>query len=319
MNIESQIEHTSRPVTNWAAIVGQWDIDGGRLTYKAPQAGKQLQPYGLCVSDARFTEGEAQATFRQTSGRVDGRLLLGYQSPTNDYYLVGLGGHGNAYNIVHFAPSFGWRSVARAGAEPNLHSGRSYRIAVKIRGQRITLEIDGVRVLEHVLDAPLPSGQLGLFSWGEENDPESSEVRAEFSDISVRDEPGTAFVVMQLSDGRFQELYEQVIREVAKEFNLIAVHAGDLPGPGIIIEDIVTSIVEAKVVIAEITVPNQNVFYELGYAHAKNKPTILLAEKGRELPFDVHGYRCLFYENSIGGKQKLEDGLRKHLQAIFRT
>jgi nucleoside 2-deoxyribosyltransferase len=59
----------------------------------------------------------------------------------------------------------------------------------------------------------------------------------------------------------------------------------------------------AKVVIAEITVPNQNVFYELGYAHALNKPTILLAEKGRELPFDVHGYRCLFYENSIGGKK----------------
>jgi tripartite-type tricarboxylate transporter receptor subunit TctC len=70
---------------------------------------------------------------------------------------------------------------------------------------------------------------------------------------------------------------------------------------------------------AEITEPNQNVFYELGYAHGKNKPTILLAEKGRQLPFDVRGYRCLFYENSIGGKQKIEDGLRKHLQAIFRT
>jgi hypothetical protein len=312
MNIESQIEQRSRPVTNWAPIVGLWDFDNGRATYNAPQEGQHPPFYGLCVSDARFTEGKAWATFRQASGSVDGRLLLGYQSPTSDYYLVGLGGYGNVYNIVHFSPSIGWRVVAVAGAQQNLHPGRSYKIAVRIRGQRITLEIDGVRVLEHVLDAPLPSGQLGLFAWGEQGG-------AEFSDVSVRDEPGTAFVVMQLSDGRFQELYEQVIREVAKEFDLEAVHAGDLPGPGLIIQDIASSIEQAKIVIAEITVPNQNVFYELGYAHGKNKPTILLAEKDRQLPFDVHGYRCLFYENSIGGKQKIEDGLRKHLQAIFRT
>ena len=36
----------------------------------------------------------------------------------------------------------------------------------------------------------------------------------------------------------------------------------------------------AKVVIAEITAPNQNVYYEIGFAHALNKPTILLAQHG---------------------------------------
>jgi hypothetical protein len=45
----------------------------------------------------------------------------------------------------------------------------------------------------------------------------------------------------------------------------------------------------------------------------------MLTERGRQLPFDVHVYRCLFYENSIGGKKKVEEGLRKHLQAIFHT
>ena len=70
--------------------------------------------------------------------------------------------------------------------------------------------------------------------------------------------------------------------------------------------------------IAEITPANQNVFYELGYAHALKKPTILLAERGKELPFDISGYRCLFYENSIGGKKAVEDGLREHLEAILR-
>jgi nucleoside 2-deoxyribosyltransferase len=60
------------------------------------------------------------------------------------------------------------------------------------------------------------------------------------------------------------------------------------------------------------------VFYELGYAHALRKPTILLADSSKDLPFDVRGYRCIFYENSIGGKRKVEEQLRKHLEAILR-
>ena len=63
--------------------------------------------------------------------------------------------------------------------------------------------------------------------------------------------------------------------------------------------------------------PNENVFYELGYAHALKKPTILLADRTKKLPFDVSGYRCLFYENSIGGKRKVEEALEKHLKAIL--
>jgi len=57
----------------------------------------------------------------------------------------------------------------------------------------------------------------------------------------------------------------------------------------------------------------------LGYAHALGKPTILLAERGKgPLPFDISGYRVLFYENTIAGKKQVEEGLRKHLTAILR-
>lgn len=70
-------------------------------------------------------------------------------------------------------------------------------------------------------------------------------------------------------------------------------------------------------IIAEITPPNPNVFYELGYAHALAKPTILLAEHGRQLPFDISGYRCILYDNSIKGKGELETLLANHLKAIL--
>lgn len=72
----------------------------------------------------------------------------------------------------------------------------------------------------------------------------------------------------------------------------------------------------ADVVIAEISPVNANVFYEVGYAHARQTPTILLARRGEQLPFDVSGYRTIFYENTIGGKDDVAADLRRHLANI---
>lgn len=44
---------------------------------------------------------------------------------------------------------------------------------------------------------------------------------------------------------------------------------------------------------------------------------ILLAEKGKKLPFDIQGLRTLFYENSISGKNDIVRNLRKYLKAIL--
>ena len=85
-----------------------------------------------------------------------------------------------------------------------------------------------------------------------------------------------------------------------------------------ILHDIAQGIIDATIVVAEITPANQNVFYELGYAHALGKPTILLAERGKQLPFDISGFRVLFYDNTIAGKKQIEEGFRRHLEAILR-
>ena len=61
---------------------------------------------------------------------------------------------------------------------------------------------------------------------------------------------------------------------------------------------------------------NANVFYEVGYAHARETPTILLARRGEQLPFYVSGYRTIFYENTISGKDDVASDLRRHLAHI---
>jgi hypothetical protein len=302
-------------VTAWAPLIGRWNFESQAARYVGPQTDQvAMRPFGICVSNVRFSEGEALASIHlpgaatRISEDASAYLVFGYRSLSDEYLAVGLAGYRSAYTVSRFDPTVGWRAVAAAGSKENLTPERLYRVRVRVRGQSVMLEVDGIRVLDHVLETPLPNGQLGLFAWG--NEP------IEFTDVSVSEEPGKVFVVMQFSEP-YQELYQDVIQPVTRDFGLEAHHAGEVFGPGIILDDIVHDINEAKIVVAEITEQNQNVFYELGYAHALRKPTILLAEKNKDLPFDVSGYRCLFYENSIGGKRKVEEGLRKHLQAIL--
>jgi hypothetical protein len=88
--------------------------------------------------------------------------------------------------------------------------------------------------------------------------------------------------------------------------------------PGLVIEDIKRQIAECRVVIAEITPGNPNVYYEVGYADTLNKPLILIADRKEGLkPFDVRAYRTIFYENSIGGKSVVEKDLRLYLRSIL--
>ena len=50
--------------------------------------------------------------------------------------------------------------------------------------------------------------------------------------------------------------------------------------------------------IALLTGYNPNVFYELAVAQCAGRPVIVMAEKGLELPFDIHDLRCVYYDFS---------------------
>jgi hypothetical protein len=312
MSVNSQTE----AVRSWAPVVGRWSIEPERVRFLGPQDDGSKPPFGICVTNADLTDGSVstRVSLSQSSDdaslRTEGKVVLGYRSPGDRYVMAGLGGWHLAYTIGEFDPAFGWRALAGAGAEENLSPGQQYNLRVTLLGQRILLRVGDVRVLEHLLEKPLTGGQVGLFAFGNG--------MTDFSDFSSESRPGKLFVVMQFSEP-YKQLHEEVIKPLAAKFSLEAYHAGEVFRPGIILQDISQGIAEAKVVIAEVTPANQNVFYELGYAHALGKPTILLAEREEceQLPFDISGYRVLFYNNTIAGKKQVEEGLRKHLEAIL--
>jgi len=114
----------------------------------------------------------------------------------------------------------------------------------------------------------------------------------------------------------YDTFYREVIQRQAEAAGFDVVRIDEKAGPGVIFQDIQREIEQAEIVIAEITPANPNVFYELGYAHALGKPTILLAQRDSELPFDIRSFRVVFYNDTIGGKVEVERSLRRHLEAI---
>jgi len=294
--------------TNWAAIAGRWSITANQVVYLGPDEGAP-SPLGICVTNIEIKGGRISCRTMLSDSEVEGKILLGYRTPIEKYIMAGLRGWRSAYSIGEWDPSLGWRGRAIAGSDQNLVSGQWYTQTVDLIGQRLRVTVDSVPVLRYVLPTPMAKGQVGLFAFGKN--------RVEFENFTVTKEEPTAFVVMKFGEP-YQQLYEEVIKPVVQENGLRAYHVGEVFGPGLILKDIVKGIVEAEVVIAEITPVNQNVFYELGYAHALDKPTILLAEREAPLPFDVSGYRVLKYDNTIAGKRLVEEGLRKHLTAILQ-
>ena len=181
-----------------------------------------------------------------------------------------------------------------------------FSVKLRVLGSQIDLFINAVMVCSTLRN--VSKGQVEFLLQG------SQEIKVR--NIKATASKPQAFVVMQFTD-TFNALYTDVIKPTCERFGLEAIRADDIHKSGLIINDITRSIEEASVIIADVTTDNPNVFYEVGYAHGIKKATILLSDRTREkLPFDVSGFRTLFYDNTIGGKSDVEVRLTRHLENI---
>lgn len=89
-----------------------------------------------------------------------------------------------------------------------------------------------------------------------------------------------------------------------------------LPNPGSINKQVVQLVYESDLVIANLTGKNPNVMYELAFRHCVGTPTIMIAEKGTELPFDVATERTIFYINDSEGVIELREDLQKCINSL---
>lgn len=125
-----------------------------------------------------------------------------------------------------------------------------------------------------------------------------------------------AFVLMPFKDEEIdQKVYREVVKPtVEKELGILCLRSDEVTDPGVINNQIFTLIKKAKIIIAETTSKNPNVFYEIGMAHAFDKDVFLFAErKSGPLPFDITTHRAVFYDDLGDLRQKIVDNLKHHI------
>ena len=292
---------------DWAAIAGNWSFKGRVAKYSGvPDAAD-----GIVLSPDTLRNGRVSTrVFLSDTERCVGRILLGYDAETERYFSVGLGGDSAAYTVEEFVPSQRRREpLARKGSASQLDNETWYEVEAELRARSIALTVNRILVINQTLPYNPRGAQTGLFARGD------GEVQ--FDGFKVDGSRPKAFVVMQFEE-TYDNLYNEVIRPVCVKSGFQVERADDVFRPGTILQDIINGLLESDVVIAEVSPANPNVFYELGYAHALDKPTVLLARRGGDLPFDISGYRVIFYDDTIGGKPQVEATLDKHLANIKR-
>ena len=107
-----------------------------------------------------------------------------------------------------------------------------------------------------------------------------------------------AFVLMPF-DPKFDDLYKFGIKEPAGQLGILAERVDEQIYSEGILERIYRQIELADIVIADMSGQNPNVFYEVGYAHAKGKLCILLTSAATDIPFDLKHRRHIVYGDSI--------------------
>jgi tetratricopeptide (TPR) repeat protein len=136
-----------------------------------------------------------------------------------------------------------------------------------------------------------------------------------------------AFVVMpfgtkKASDGKiynFNAIYQTMIKPALESAGFEAFRADEETTSGDILTDMFQELLLADLVLADMSIDNANVFYELGVRHAFRKRGIVHIQSGRAyMPFDVFNVRTISYGT-------IEDGtpdpatLEKDIQAIARV
>lgn len=159
---------------------------------------------------------------------------------------------------------------------------------------------DRVVTLDHLLDS-LPSGATpaAIFTSPSE---EYSGKRLITTEIAQFER--ACFYISPIGEeGSPERLHSDLflgsfIEPALEQFKLEVVRADKIDKPGFITKQVIDYLVKSRLVIADLSFHNPNVFYELAIRHAVRKPIVQLIRKGDRIPFDVNQSRTIIIDNT---------------------
>jgi hypothetical protein len=122
--------------------------------------------------------------------------------------------------------------------------------------------------------------------------------------------------VMMPFDTQFDPVYTMLKAAVA-DAGMRCHRADDIWIDNHITEDIIGLLWRCRVVIADLTTRNANVFYETGIAHTLGRDTIPISQSMSDVPFDLQTVRTLTYLNNREGVESLRPKVTARLKDLI--
>ncbi len=151
----------------------------------------------------------------------------------------------------------------------------------------------------------------------------AKKVIKDVADTKEKTEQDTCFVIMPFGSF-FDSYYNDIYKKAIEEVGLIPKRADDLYRSSTIVQDIWNYTKAAKVILADLTGKNPNVFYELGLAHALAKPAILITNTIEDVPFDLRALRVLTFDKNHPNwgnilQEKIKSSLKETLESPINS
>ena len=134
------------------------------------------------------------------------------------------------------------------------------------------------------------------------------------------------FVIQPYDHGKFDRRYREIIRPAVESCGLCPYRVDEDFQVNVPIVAIQDKISAASLILAEITTDSPNVWFELGYALAKDKPLILICsdERTAKIPFDIRHRNIFRYQTGSPSdferfRQELESRIRAKIPVRDKT
>lgn len=124
------------------------------------------------------------------------------------------------------------------------------------------------------------------------------------------------FVIMSFKP-EFDHVYEAAIKKALVDLDIECFRVDDDSVPKNIPDRIIREIIQSDLIVADISEPSPNVFYELGISHALGNKTVIISRDRANLPFDVKSEYTMGYSDSREGLRLLYYELKNALQSLL--
>ena len=125
------------------------------------------------------------------------------------------------------------------------------------------------------------------------------------------------FVLMPFK-AKMEKVYTNHIKKMGEEFGLAVRRADEIFSPRPFMEKVWDGICAARLVLADCTEKNPNVFYEIGMAHTVGKKVVLITRSDKDIPSDIKHFDYIPYIYDPEGVGTLIEKLRAFVKGHFK-